>query len=115
FVPALRDDVIYSIAGDGDAVLVGRQRGGMTRVRADGDAFAVETFTERDGLAQNQVFAVHRGRDGAVWAGTLNRGVSRLKDGAFTTYSTADGLASNTVAAVLETADGAVLLAEPTR
>jgi signal transduction histidine kinase len=115
-VAALRDDVIYSIAGDADAVLVGRQRGGMTRVRAHGDTvvtFTTETFTERDGLAQNQVFATHRARDGAVWAGTIGRGASRLKDGAFTTYTTKDGLASNTVAAVLETADGAVWFATP--
>ena len=85
----------------------------MTRVRAPATRFATETFTERDGLAQNQVFAVHRARDGAVWAGTLSRGASRLKDGAFTTYTTTDGLASNTVAAVLEAADGAVWFATP--
>lgn len=112
-VAALRDDVIYSIAGDGDAVLAGRQRGGITRVAAHGDTFVTETYTERDGLAQNQVLAVHRARDGAVWAGTLSRGASRLKDGAFTTYTVADGLASNTVAAVLEAADGAVWFATP--
>jgi signal transduction histidine kinase/ligand-binding sensor domain-containing protein len=112
-VASLRDDVIYSIAGDADAVLVGRQRGGITRVLASGDTFLTETFTERDGLAQNQVFAVHRARDGAVWAGTLSRGASRLKDGAFTAFTTTEGLASNTVAAVLETADGAVWFATP--
>jgi signal transduction histidine kinase/ligand-binding sensor domain-containing protein len=115
-VAALRDDVIYSIAGDAGAVLVGRQRGGMTRVRAHGDTavtFTTETFTERDGLAQNQVFAVHRARDGAVWAGTIGRGASRLKDGAVTTYTTKDGLASNTVAAVLEAANGATWFATP--
>jgi signal transduction histidine kinase/ligand-binding sensor domain-containing protein len=115
-VAALRDDVIYSIAGDGDAVLVGRQRGGMTRVQTRGGAnptFATETFTERDGLAQNQVFAIERARDGAVWAGTISRGASRFKDGAFTTYTTKDGLASNTVAAVMEAADGALWFATP--
>jgi signal transduction histidine kinase/ligand-binding sensor domain-containing protein len=115
-VAALRDDVIYSIAEDGQGVLVGRQRGGITRVREHGDTFATfttETFTERDGLAQNQVFAVHRARDGAVWAGTLSRGVSRLKDGRFASYSTTDGLASNTVTAILEAADGAVWFATP--
>ncbi len=112
-VASLRDDVIYSISGDAGAVLVGRQRGGVTRVRPSGDGFVVDTFTERDGLAQNQVLAVHRARDGAVWAGTLSRGASRLKDGAFTTYTTTEGLASNTVAAVVETADGAVWFATP--
>jgi len=112
-VAALRNEVIYSIAGEPDGVVVGRQRGGMTRVRARGDALATETFTEREGLAQNQVFTVQRARDGTVWAGTLSRGVSRLKDGGFATYTTADGLASNTVAAVVDTADGAVWFATP--
>ena len=106
-VGPLRDEVIYSIAGEPDGVVVGRQRGGVTRVHARGDALTTETFTEREGLAQNQVFVVHAARDGAVWAGTLNRGVSRVKDGAVSTYTTSDGLASNSVADIIETADGA--------
>jgi signal transduction histidine kinase/ligand-binding sensor domain-containing protein len=112
-VRSLGDDVIYSITGDADGILVGRQRDGITRVRPLGDTFLTETFTERDGLAQNQVLAVYRTRDGAAWAGTLSRGVSRLKDGAFTTYTTTAGLASNTVTAILEAADGAIWFATP--
>jgi signal transduction histidine kinase/ligand-binding sensor domain-containing protein len=112
-VAALHDDVIYSIAGDGDGIVVGRQRGGMTRVRAHADTFATETFTERDGLPQNQVFAVHRTRDGAVWSGTISRGASRFEGGEFTTYTTKDGLASNTVAAILEAANGDLWFATP--
>ena len=113
-VTALRDEVVYSIAEDaGGAVLVGRQRGGMTRVRAQGRTFVTDTFTEGHGLAQNQVFAVHRTRDGAVWAGTLSRGASHMKNRVFTTYTTADGLVSNTVTAILEAADGAVWFGTP--
>ncbi len=112
-VPSLRDDVIYSIAEDADGVVVGRQRGGITRVHPSDDTFLTESFTERDGLPQNQVLAVHRTRDGAVWAGTLSRGAGRLKDGVFTTYTTTDGLASNTVTAVLESSDGAIWFATP--
>lgn len=112
-VAALGADVVYSIAADAGGIIVGRQRGGLTRIRVSGDTFLTETLTERDGLAQNQVSAVHRARDGAVWAGTLSRGVSRLAGGVLTTYTTKDGLASNTVAAVLATADGAVWLATP--
>src|SRR5262245_8749756 len=110
-IPALRDDVIYSIGGGRDGVWVGRQRGGLTRVRARGDQFALDTFTQVEGLAQNQVFAVDLARDGGVWAGTLSRGASRLKDGVFTTYTTADGLASDTIAAVLDADDGSVWFA----
>jgi PAS domain S-box-containing protein len=49
-----------------------------------------------------------------VWAGTLNGGVSKFKDGHFTTYTTASGLASNTVSSILETRDGAMWFATPT-
>jgi signal transduction histidine kinase len=48
-----------------------------------------------------------------VWAGTLNGGVSKFKDGHFTTYTTANGLASNTVSSIFETHDGAMWFATP--
>src|SRR5262249_10553551 len=83
----LPNDVVYSISGAGGDVWLGRQRGGLTRLRADGDTFTARTFSTGDGLAQNNVYAVHRARDGSVWAGTLSAGVSRFKDGAFTTFT----------------------------
>jgi signal transduction histidine kinase/sugar lactone lactonase YvrE len=82
-------------------------------VRTQGDSITHHTFTQADGLAQNNVYAVHRTRDGTIWAGTLSGGVSRFRNGAFTTYTTADGLASNTVAAILEAADGTMWFATP--
>ena len=112
-VASVSDDVIYSIGGSGDDLWIGRQNSGLTHVRTRGDTFTTETFTQADGLAQNQVFAVHRARDGGVWAGTLSAGASRLEHGAFTTYTMADGLPSNTVASVLEAADGTVWFATP--
>jgi signal transduction histidine kinase/ligand-binding sensor domain-containing protein len=109
----LSDDVVYSIAGSGDELWIGRQRGGLTRLRPQGRSFTAERFTQADGLAQNSVYAVHQARDGAVWAGTLSGGASRFKDGVFTTYTTANGLASNTVASILESADGTIWFGTP--
>ena len=110
----LSDDVVYSIAGDGADVWIGRQRGGLTRLRPQaGGTFEAERFTQADGLAQNSVYAVHQAHDRAVWSGTLSGGVSRFKDGVFTTYTTADGLASNTVAAILEGRDGTMWFGTP--
>ena len=102
----LSQDVVYSIAGDGGDLWIGRQQGGLTKLRFNGGAIATKTYTSADGLAQNGVYAVLLSRDGAVWAATLNGGVSVLKDGRFTTYTRADGLASNTVIAMAESADG---------
>ena len=107
-------DVVYSIEGGADGDLwVGRQRGGLTRLRPQGAKFAAQRFTHADGLAQDSVYAVHRARDGAIWAGTLSGGASRFKDGRFTTYDTAAGLGSNTVPAILETTDGTMWFATP--
>ena len=106
-------DVIYSIDGGGDEVWIGRQRGGLTRLRPSTGGIGLERFTHRHGLAQDSVYAVRLARDGAVWAGTLSGGASRFKEGTFTTYTARDGLASNTVAAILEARDGTVWFGTP--
>jgi signal transduction histidine kinase/ligand-binding sensor domain-containing protein len=109
----LGSDVVYSISGSADDVWVARQRGGLTHLRSQGTTLAAETYTVRDGLAQDTVYTVHRNRDGALWAGTLSGGASRFQNGHFTTYTTADGLASNTVSAIEEGSDGAMWFATP--
>ncbi len=113
----LDQDVVYSIAGgvaDGSKELwVGRQRGGLTRLRREQGVVAAKTYTQAEGLAQNSVYSVYEARDGTVWAGTLSGGVSKLKDGKFTNYTVANGLASNTVASMLQTADGTMWFATP--
>ena len=110
----LGTDVVYSIAGDGDeGVWVGRQRGGLARLRMSDADVEVERFTHANGLAQDNVYAVYRTRDGAVWAGTLSAGASRFKDGVFTNFGTTNGLASNTVSSMVESADGTMWFGTP--
>jgi signal transduction histidine kinase/ligand-binding sensor domain-containing protein len=99
-------DVVYSITGQNGETWVGRQNGGLTRLRYENSFLSSQTYTERNGLAQNSVYAVYQSRDGGVWAGTLSGGVSRYKDRRFVTYTTADGLSSNTIYSILETRDG---------
>jgi signal transduction histidine kinase len=110
FRSLLKNDVVYSISGTGNDLWIGRQRGGLTHLRPDG---AAQTYTQADGLAQNSVFAVARSRDGTVWSGTLNAGVSRFRDGRFTTYTAANGLASDTISSILEHSDGTMWFATP--
>jgi signal transduction histidine kinase len=112
-VAGLTNDVVYSISGGGGEVWLARQRGGLTRLRNEGGMMVARTFTKRDGLAQDNVYAVLRTRSGAVWAGSLSAGLSRLQDGRFKTFTTQNGLASNTIAAVAEAADGTVWVATP--
>ena len=106
-------DVIYSIAGHDHEIWIGRRQGGLTRLGYSGGIITTETYSRGNGLAQNSVYATYQGRDGAVWAGTLSSGISRLKDGKFTTYTTTNGLASNTVSSVLEGHDGTIWFGTP--
>jgi ligand-binding sensor domain-containing protein/signal transduction histidine kinase len=110
---SLKDDVIYSIAGEADELWLGRQRGGLTQLKLRDGVFAATTYTKANGLAQDSVYSVHQTRDGAVWVGTLSGGVSRLQNGGITTFTTSDGLASNTVASIVEAKDGSVWFATP--
>jgi len=106
-------DVIYSIAGGSGELWLGRQHGGLTRLRTEGSSFASQTFTKAAGLAQNSVFSVSLSPDGTVWAGTLSGGVSRFSEGRFTTYTMANGLLDNTVSSIARDAKGDLWFATP--
>jgi signal transduction histidine kinase/ligand-binding sensor domain-containing protein len=109
----LGKDVVYSISGGDGELWVARQRGGLTHLRSRGSLLTNETYTARNGLAQDSVYAVHRNHDGTVWAGTLGAGVSRFQNGRFATFTSANGLASNTVTAIEEGSDGSMWFATP--
>ena len=107
------NEVVYSINGRADVVWAGRQRGGFTQLQFRNGAIRSRSYTQANGLVQNSVYALYESRDGSLWAGTLNGGVSQFKDGRFTTYTTNSGLASNTISSILETRDGAMWFATP--
>jgi len=109
----LAHDVVYSITGRGTELWIGRQQGGVTHLDFRGGQLTATTYTERDGLPQNSVYATYESSDGAIWAGTLSAGVSEYRNHHFKTYTTADGLASNTIAAITQSNDGTMWLATP--
>ena len=104
----LDQDVAYSIDGRSKELWIGWQRSGLTRLQFGHGTESVQSYRESDGLAQNSVYSVYQDRDGAVWAGTLGRGVSKFDGRRFITYTTATGLASNTVTSILETRDSTI-------
>ena len=106
-------DVVYTIDGAKGELWLGRQSGGLTRVREEHGSFTAKSYTQADGLAQNSVYAVYLARDGSVWAGTLSAGVSMFRNGQFTNYTIANGLASNTVVSILEASDGTMWFGTP--
>jgi len=101
-------DVIYSISGGPDEVWVGRKLGGVTQIRAEAGVLHQRTYTARDGLAPGVVYAVHRARDGSVWAGNLSGAVSRIEKGRITTFTTVNGLSADAVTTIEGTPDGVI-------
>ena len=112
-IASLNEDVVYSISGGEGEIWLGRQRGGLTVLKSVGGTLVAKAYTQADGLPQNSVYSVHRCRDGTVWAGTISGGVSRLRNGVFTSYSVSDGLGSNFVSSIIEGFDGKIWFATP--
>ncbi len=101
--PTLKNSNILALLAARDGSLwIGTYGGGLTRLK-DG---TFTTYTTRDGLAHDVVFALCEDGQGNLWVGTHGGGLSRWRDGRFTTLSTKDGLSHNFVRALHEDRQG---------
>jgi len=100
--------MIYSVSGGPGELWVGRRLGGVTQLFEKDGVLRPHTYTTGDGLAPGVVYAVHRSRDGSVWAGTLGGAVSHLQKGRVTTFTSANGLSSDAVTTIAEAPDGSL-------
>lgn len=51
----------------------------------------IKTYTTRDGLSSLDINSVYQDQQGTFWIKTKDKGLNRLKDGAFTLYASQDG------------------------
>ena len=63
-------------------------------------------YTYLDGLGSNHVRPIYQDRDGYLWFGTNNGGVSQYDGEKFVNFTTDDGLADNSVWAIHQDRDG---------
>ena len=66
-------------------------------VRFDGARFVVFNRSNTPGIPGNRFTSLYCTRNGEVWAGTESTGVTRYRQGRFTTYTTRQGLPSDYV------------------
>ncbi|OGS92307.1 MAG: regulator [Gallionellales bacterium GWA2_60_18] len=101
-LPSYNPNYVFSIlvAADG-AVWAGTWGGGVSRW--DGKKWG--SFSSKDGLAGNIVYAIAQDEKGAIWFGT-NNGVSRYKDKTWTSVGTQDGLIDSNVYTIVAMAGG---------
>lgn len=80
-------------------------------VRFDGVRFRVFDRTNTPALRHNYVAALYEDSQGTLWIGTYGGGLTRLKDGHFTSYMAEHGLGSNVVWSMTGGPDGSLWLA----
>ena len=100
----LPQNSVYSILQTRDGYLwLGTEEG---LVRFDGVRFTIYNRGNTPVIQSNLIWDLYESKDGSIWVSTHNGGLTRLKNGTFTTYTTDQGLSNNYVRAVTETPDG---------
>jgi hypothetical protein len=69
------------------------------------DGASWQTFTTKDGLADNRVWCIHQDRDRNLWFGT-RAGMSRYDGTSWQIFTTKDGLEAYTPCSILQDTDG---------
>lgn len=68
-----------------------------------------QNFTVEDGLTQSQVLSMCQDKNGVIWFGTVNGGVSKYDGNKFTTFNENDSLINNVVYSITELKNGKLL------
>ncbi|MCX6581585.1 MAG: response regulator [Candidatus Aminicenantes bacterium] len=91
---------VFALRQTSDGYLwIGTQEG---LVRFDGIHFEIYTRDTVPQLKSNVIRALHEDRNGALWIGAPTGGLTRFKDGEFTTYPAAENDALSRIRAIAE-------------
>jgi len=100
----LPQNSVYSILQTRDGYLWFTTLGGL--VRYDGVRFTVFNKSNSEGIISNRFTFLYEDAEGSLWIGTEGSGLTRLKDGRFTTLTTENGLPDREIKAVRGDAEG---------
>jgi len=79
-------------------------------VRFNGVQFKVFDKSNTRGLSTNRFTALYEDKEGTLWAGTGDGGLTRYRDGVFTSYTTADGVPAGQVMGFAHDLKGELLI-----
>src|SRR5215467_1703163 len=80
-------------------------------VRFNGVQFKVFDKSNTRGLSTNRFTSLYEDKEGTLWAGTGDGGLTRYRDGIFTSYTAADGVPAGQVMAFAHDLKGELLIA----
>jgi PAS domain S-box-containing protein len=104
--PGINHNSIRSLLQTMDGSLWLGTEGGLTRmVRGK-----FTSYTETEGLANNNVADLYEDTQQNLWIATTGGGLCRWKDGSFKTFTVKDGLASNDITSITGKKDGTVFI-----
>jgi signal transduction histidine kinase/ligand-binding sensor domain-containing protein len=104
----LPENSVNSITQTRDGYLWLATFGGL--VRYDGMNFKVFTPANTPGLTTSRFLSLYDMGDSGLWISTENQGLTRYKNGLFTTYSKDDGLTASRIFSLQRAIDGSVLI-----
>lgn len=102
----LPQDRVYALHQARDGYMWVGTRGGVARF--DGVRFAVWEAQADLALPDGEVLAVAEAPEGSLWLGVQGGGLTRHKDGRFSTLTSDDGLVDNSVRSLSISPDGSV-------
>jgi ligand-binding sensor domain-containing protein len=100
------DEVVCLVEDDDEALWIGTNGGGLTRLKKG----QFTTFTKTNGLPDNAIRRLDKDRLGNIWIATPG-GVSRFSKGVFKSFTTQDGLPNNFVTAICASSPQGVFVA----
>lgn len=105
---SISNNIVYSILGDGDNLLIATRGGGVNRFNIDKETFEVIGPSEYDGeySSSSDVLCLHNDNRGNIWAGT-SMGLFRLSYDSFgnilsSGYNEMNGMPNNTIHGILQ-------------
>jgi PAS domain S-box-containing protein len=102
----LPQNTVIALLQTGDGYIWVGTKAGVARF--DGARFTIFDNRNPNQLKENEVWALAEDDDGGLWMGTYGGGVSRFKDGRFTTYTAREGLVDDYVATLCKDGEGAI-------
>jgi PAS domain S-box-containing protein len=100
----LPQNSVLALLQTSDGYLWVGTKGGVARF--DGVRFTTFDDRNRQQLRENEVWDLAEGTDGSLWIATFGGGLSRFKQGQFTTYTTKEGLPNDFVTSVCNDGTG---------
>ena len=112
-IAGLKKDIVYSLAGGAGDLWVARRNGGLTRLTVDGTSVRESPAHQQSETIHDAVSSVYLEPNGTVWAGTLHRGLRRLRNGTWHTFTTKDDLPSDNISVITGNKSGVIFVGTP--